>query len=180
MYSDLRRNERKNTLASRCGRPSWRVKVSPLTQRLAGPGLLLRISFPKGSLALPIAHRPLSNGSRGSQTHLSRPLFRGWDVTPTAPYTLPMSRLSKSEWRWRRAETLYELEMVFREEGWSSEEFVYDDEQDLYRFPDGGSPSPRSTPTSGGCGRRAVLCSSSRGPSRLRPLKFHRVWPITI
>ena len=48
-----------------------------------------------------------------------------------------MSRLSKSEWRWRRAETLYELEMVFREEGWSSEEFVYDDEQDLYRFPDG-------------------------------------------
>jgi hypothetical protein len=44
----------------------------------------------------------------------------------------------------------------------------------------GSSPSPRSTPTSGGCGRRAVLCSSSRGPSRLRPLKFHRVWPITI
>jgi hypothetical protein len=37
----------------------------------------------------------------------------------------------------RRAETLYELEALFAEEGWPSEEFVYDDEHDLYRFPDG-------------------------------------------
>ena len=39
--------------------------------------------------------------------------------------------------RRRRAETLYELEALFAEEGWPSEEFVYDDEHDLYRFPDG-------------------------------------------
>jgi hypothetical protein len=32
---------------------------------------------------------------------------------------------------------LYELETGFREEGWPSEEFVYDAEQDLYRFADG-------------------------------------------
>jgi hypothetical protein len=39
--------------------------------------------------------------------------------------------------RRRRAATLYELETGFREEGWPSEEFVYDDEHDLYRFADG-------------------------------------------
>jgi len=32
---------------------------------------------------------------------------------------------------------LYELEMGFREQGWLSEEFVYDAEHDFYRFPDG-------------------------------------------
>ena len=32
---------------------------------------------------------------------------------------------------------LYELETGFREQGWSSKEFVYDAEHDLYRFPDG-------------------------------------------
>jgi hypothetical protein len=42
-----------------------------------------------------------------------------------------------SEMRRRRAATLYELETSFREEGWSSEEFIYDEEYDLYRFPDG-------------------------------------------
>ncbi len=35
------------------------------------------------------------------------------------------------------AEMLYELERGLREEGWPSEEFVYDAEHDLYRFPDG-------------------------------------------
>ena len=39
------------------------------------------------------------------------------------------------EMRRRGAETLYELEMVWREEGTS--EFVYDAEHDLYRFSDG-------------------------------------------
>ena len=32
---------------------------------------------------------------------------------------------------------LYELETSFREDGWPSEEFVYDAEHNLYRFPDG-------------------------------------------
>ncbi len=49
--------------------------------------------------------------------------------------TLPVWRLSDSEIRRRRAEALYET--AFREEGWPSEEFVYDAEHDLYRFPDG-------------------------------------------
>jgi hypothetical protein len=39
--------------------------------------------------------------------------------------------------RRRRAETLYELEKSFREEGWPSDGFVYDEEHDLYRFADG-------------------------------------------
>ena len=45
--------------------------------------------------------------------------------------------LSKSERRRHGAEMLYELETGFREEGWPSEEFVYDAEHDLYRFADG-------------------------------------------
>jgi hypothetical protein len=45
--------------------------------------------------------------------------------------------ISQSEMRRRRAETLYELEALFAEEGWPSEEFVYDKEHDLYRFADG-------------------------------------------
>ena len=44
---------------------------------------------------------------------------------------------SKSERRRSGAEMLYELETGFREEGWPSEEFVYDAEHDLYRFADG-------------------------------------------
>ena len=32
---------------------------------------------------------------------------------------------------------LYELETGFREDDWPSEDFVYDAEHDLYRFPDG-------------------------------------------
>ena len=30
---------------------------------------------------------------------------------------------------------LYELETGFREEGWPSKEFVYDEKHNLYRFP---------------------------------------------
>ena len=37
--------------------------------------------------------------------------------------------------RRRAAESLYELEMLLREEGLS--DFVYDEENDLFRFPDG-------------------------------------------
>ena len=53
------------------------------------------------------------------------------------PYTLPMWGLYDSEMRRRRAEILYELETGFREEGLPSDELVYDEEHDLYRFPDG-------------------------------------------
>jgi len=35
----------------------------------------------------------------------------------------------------RQAQALYEIEMLFREEGVS--DFVYDEEKDLFRFPDG-------------------------------------------
>ena len=44
--------------------------------------------------------------------------------------------LSDSEKRRRGAESLNELETGFREEGWPSD-VVYDEEHDLYRFPDG-------------------------------------------
>ena len=42
---------------------------------------------------------------------------------------------SDRERRRRRANALYEFEMVLREEGIS--DFVYDAGQDLFRFPDG-------------------------------------------
>ena len=38
------------------------------------------------------------------------------------------------ELRRKQAQTLYELEMIFRAEGWES--FVYDEEHDLVRFPE--------------------------------------------
>jgi hypothetical protein len=48
---------------------------------------------------------------------------------------------SKEEWpippaelQRRQAEALYEIEMLFREAGIS--DFVYDEEKDLFRFPD--------------------------------------------
>ncbi len=41
---------------------------------------------------------------------------------------------------------LYELETGFREDGWPSEEFVYDAERDLYRFPDGEFAFSREYP----------------------------------
>ena len=44
---------------------------------------------------------------------------------------------SKSERRRCGAEMLYKLETGFREEGWPSDDFVYDAEHDLYRFADG-------------------------------------------
>jgi hypothetical protein len=40
-----------------------------------------------------------------------------------------------AELRRRQANALYEIEMLFREEGLS--DFVYDEENDLFRFPDG-------------------------------------------
>ena len=42
---------------------------------------------------------------------------------------------SDRERRRRRANALYEFEMLLREEGLS--DFVYDEEKDLFRFPDG-------------------------------------------
>jgi hypothetical protein len=44
---------------------------------------------------------------------------------------------SDRERRRRRANALYEFEMVLREEGEISD-FVYDEEQDLFRFPEDG------------------------------------------
>jgi hypothetical protein len=43
---------------------------------------------------------------------------------------------SNRERRRRRANALYEFEMVLREEGISG--FVYDEEEDLFRFPEDG------------------------------------------
>ena len=43
---------------------------------------------------------------------------------------------SHRERRRRRAQALYRFEMALREEGAISD-FVYDEEQDLFRFPDG-------------------------------------------
>jgi len=46
--------------------------------------------------------------------------------------------VSDKEKRRRTAKALYELEALFAEEGiTTSEEFVYDEENDLYRFADG-------------------------------------------
>jgi hypothetical protein len=43
--------------------------------------------------------------------------------------------MPESEMRCRRAATLYKLEALLAEAGWPSEEFVYDKEHDVYRFP---------------------------------------------
>jgi hypothetical protein len=43
--------------------------------------------------------------------------------------------ISPDERERRRAESLYETEMLFREDGISG--FVYDEERDLFRFKDG-------------------------------------------
>ncbi len=58
-------------------------------------------------------------------------------VLHLAPYTSLVGSIPESEMRRRRAAALYEIETVFREEGSPSEDFVYDEENDLYRFPDG-------------------------------------------
>jgi hypothetical protein len=42
--------------------------------------------------------------------------------------------MPESEMRRRKTAALYETETTFREEGWPSEEFVYDEEHDVYRF----------------------------------------------
>ncbi len=45
---------------------------------------------------------------------------------------------SESQMHRRKAATLYELEVLFAaEEGWLSEDFVYDAEHELYPFPNG-------------------------------------------
>jgi hypothetical protein len=44
---------------------------------------------------------------------------------------------SDRERRRRRAQALYEFEMALREEG-EIPDFVYDEEQDLFRFPEDG------------------------------------------
>jgi hypothetical protein len=64
-------------------------------------------------------------------------LFLRGGILLFKPYTPPMWGSSKSKRRRGGAEAFYELETGFREEGWPSEEFVYDAEHDLYRFPDG-------------------------------------------
>ncbi len=58
-------------------------------------------------------------------------------VRHLSPYTSLVHNIHESEMRRRRAAALYEIETIFREEGWPSEDFVYDEENDLYRFPDG-------------------------------------------
>ena len=61
-----------------------------------------------------------------------------WSMRP-GEYTPLMWGIPESEKRRRKAETLYELEKMFREDDWfsSGEYFIYDAERDLYRFPDG-------------------------------------------
>ena len=53
--------------------------------------------------------------------------------------------LSDSQMRRRKAAALYELEALFAaEEGlWPSEDFVYDEEHELYRFADGEFAFPK-------------------------------------
>jgi hypothetical protein len=60
----------------------------------------------------------------------------GWKSSAT-PYTSLVWGIPENEKRRRRAEYLYELEKGLQEMGSASEEFVYDDEHDLYRFADG-------------------------------------------
>jgi hypothetical protein len=71
------------------------------------------------------------------------------------------SREALYEKRRSRAEALYELETGLREEGWPSEELVYDAEHVLYRFADGAFAFSRSSPTSGGYMRWALWGSLS-------------------
>ena len=94
--------------------------------------------FPTGLLPLCQDRKPpeLEEGPGSYRKILVGPCIGG-GTSPPVPYTPPMWGLSKSETRRCRAEALYELETGFGEEGWSSEEFVYDEEHDLYRFPDG-------------------------------------------
>ena len=58
-------------------------------------------------------------------------------VLHAGPHTSLVWNIPESEIRRRRAETLYELEMGFREASLSSDEFVYDEEHYLFRFADG-------------------------------------------
>jgi hypothetical protein len=62
-------------------------------------------------------------------------------------------KFSESEQRERNARLLYYFEVECREQGWGDPAFVYDEEKDLFRFRDGRSPSPASTPTGHSRGR---------------------------
>jgi hypothetical protein len=53
-----------------------------------------------------------------------------------SPYTPPVCGVPDEERRRRRAESLYETEKLFAEEGWPSD-LVYDEKHDLYGFADG-------------------------------------------
>jgi hypothetical protein len=57
-------------------------------------------------------------------------------VLHAGPYTSLVWNIPESKIRRRRAETLYEVEMGFREASLTSE-FVYDEEHNLFRFADG-------------------------------------------
>lgn len=63
-------------------------------------------------------------------------LTLGVILTPPS-YTLLVWGIPEREMRRCRAETRYELEALFAEAGWYSEELIYDEEHDLYRFADG-------------------------------------------
>jgi hypothetical protein len=71
----------------------------------------------------------------------------GWGCYGST-YASIVRGIPDSEKRRRGAEMIYELETEFRKAGWP-EDFVYDEEQDVYRFREGSSPSPGSTQTSG-------------------------------
>ena len=77
-----------------------------------------------------------------TEEHRADPLLQ--EIGPQAEGKAPSSgsRVGSQEWpippaklRRRRATSLYEIEMFFREEGLS--DFVYDEENDLFHFEDG-------------------------------------------
>jgi hypothetical protein len=67
-------------------------------------------------------HRTLRSWVRENPSSESREGSQQWPIPP-------------AELRRRQAKALYETEMFFREEGLS--DFVYDEENDLFRFEDG-------------------------------------------
>jgi hypothetical protein len=78
-------------------------------------------SLGQGGAQMGVGTEPFSAYSRGSGVATGRGVMRKFG----------------SEWerRRRRANALYEFEMVLCEEGIS--DFVYDEGEDLFRFPDG-------------------------------------------
>jgi hypothetical protein len=68
---------------------------------------------------------------------------------------------SDGERRRRRANALYEFEMLLREEGIS--DFVYDEEKDLFRFPDGRFAFSREWAPHSGTSKRGPIFTWVRG-----------------